>query len=930
MCIEVINEPNASNTVKGNLLETLAEEFLRTQGYEVSRQVRVTASELDLLCRHKVSRAEVYVECKAHKDKLSSTHLRELLGTVELHDYTEGWLISTGPLGKDAKGFQDQWEKKPQDKSGKLRIYSPDRVLDALLNANIICPKPTSKAEELFIGTDSSIGKWTLLISPWGRYWTYPILKNGTPVFVSFCDADKGESVVDENLIAQIKSTDFSMKNLSPYVPTAKTSSKVQDRREEAKPGAIVEVEYGDKWYDYRPARPEHFVGRKNPQKELRQLFADIKKKRTNTRVLAITGDSGIGKSSLIAKVRDVANRSQKPSNLFLYAVDVRAANDASYINSSLLSALRQSALHGFGCTGDLGVTDYNDPLQSESIAKFLNDCERKHELIIVVFDQFEELYSKADLFPVFEEVKKLMFSAVAAASNLVLGFAWKTDSTVPQDHPAYHMWHKLSDHRFEVNLKPFSHSDAEQSLKIFEDDLGQKIRGELRKYLLENSQGYPWLLKKLCIHFYEQLRNGVSQQQMANRSLDISSLFDQDLNNLTDAQMGCLKLVARNAPMDWYVVLETTDHEIVQSLQNKRLLIRRGDKLNLYWDIFRDYVLTGKVPSISFTYIPQSPSLDALLRISMELDDAEAITVQELSGRSKLRESTIRNILHDLEEFGIISISGADVKIDSHASVIDERSILSAMRLVFKRHALVGILRKHNSAIPATVSKLVAYLKDINPAAQYHTRTWKTYARKLSRWLEALGLIVQHNGGFIYSDRGDIVAIDPVHGRSERRKVVFIGETSPSKVVEALDIVKTSKQTTKSMKNKGYRNACGVLYRFRLIELTSSGEYRVLDYSTTGLLSREAVWNEAGKEESLKLVIEQLREGPTMTQVRIGELVAQKFGRKWKKTSLVRIGGGLYQWAKWLMTPTDPEGQIPNPPGRSGKSQDKSQLGFL
>lgn len=60
MFIEVVKPQGAPNTEKGNLLEELAEEFLERQGYEVLNQVRVTASELDLLCKHKVSGKEIY------------------------------------------------------------------------------------------------------------------------------------------------------------------------------------------------------------------------------------------------------------------------------------------------------------------------------------------------------------------------------------------------------------------------------------------------------------------------------------------------------------------------------------------------------------------------------------------------------------------------------------------------------------------------------------------------------------------------------------------------------------------------------------------------------------------------------------------------------------------------------------------------------
>lgn len=924
MLIEVAKLRDAPNTDKGNLLEQLAEEFLKTQGYGVSRQVRVTASELDLLCKHKVSGKEVYVECKAQRDSLSVNVLKNLLGTVDFHEYSEGWLITTGPLGKDAKGFMEQWEKKDAEKRAKLIIYTPDRVLNSLLDAKVITHRPKQKAAELIRELDLSMGDWVLLIALWGKFWACPILHNGiAKSLVLFC-AQSGNQISDSAVFEKIRSTDFSLGDLE-FLSTG-IARQSMEKIVQQKDTVVVEVEFGEKWFDYRPSRPEHFVGRKRAQRELLQFFTDVKKCRTASRIFAIKGDSGIGKSSLIAKMRDKAKDSHKPNNLFLYAVDMRAANDASYVSSAMMKALRSAARQGFGHQNELEISNYTDPLQSESISSFLSECSRKHELIILVFDQFEELYSKSELFAVFEEAKRLMFSTISASSNLVLGFAWKTDSTVPQDHPAYHMWHQLSDHRFEVALKPFSHSDAEQSLNMFEAELRERIRPELRKYLLENSQGYPWLLKKLCIHFYEQLQNGVSQQEMANRSLDISSLFDQDLNSITDAEMGCLKLVAKNAPMDWYEVLESAGHGVVQSLQHKRLLIRRGDKLNLYWDIFRDYVLYETVPSIPFTYIPQSPSLDALLRVSLELDNVEGKTIKDLADSSKLQESTVRNIIHDLDQFGIISISGSEIMVDSHLSELDARSILCSIRLSFKRHALTDMLRKHNNVKSAETDQIINYLKLLNPTAQYHIRTWTTYANRMAVWLQAFGLITRSSNGVTYNDLGDIVDDGAKKWTGERKRIVFLGDTSPAKVVEALDILKGGVKSQVSMKKQGYRNACAVLYRFRLVELTSAGKYRVSEDCAEYPTSVESVWVEARREDSLKFVIDRLTAEPSIRSIQLGKLVAESFGRDWKKTSWKRIGTSLRQWAIWLMSPVGKTGSFPTPPGRKTRSQNGLQ----
>ena len=919
MLIEVVTPPDMPNTEKGNLLEKLAEGLLMGQGYQVTRQVRVTASELDLLCRHKVSEKEVYVECKAQKDSLSANVLTNLLGKVAFHEYSEGWLISTGPLGKDAKGFMDEWEKKDRETKGKLSIYTPDRVLNSLQDAKVITHPPAETATEFIRETNLSMGDWVLLITPWGKYWACPLLFSGLANSVILFDAQNACRISDEIVFEHIKTSDFSLRDFEFLsVESAEIYNKNTSQQKDM---AIVEVEFGEKWDDYRPARPEHFVGRKKAQRELLQFFTSVKKGRTDSRIFAIKGDSGIGKSSLVAKMRAVAKSSHKPNNLFLYAVDMRAANDASYISSSLMKAFKLAAIQGFGHKNDLKISNYNDPLQSESISTFLSECKKNHELIIVVFDQFEELFSKSELFAVFEAAKGLMFSAISASSNLVLGFAWKTDSSVPQEHPAYHMWHELSDHRFEVSLKPFSHSDAEQSLKVFEAELGKKIRPELRKYLLENSQGYPWLLKKLCIHFYHQLKTGVSQQEIENRSLDIASLFDQDLNNLNDSEMGCLKLVAQDAPMDWYEVLEHAGHEVVQSLQNKRLLIRRGDKLNLYWDIFRDYVRFGTIPSIPFTYIPQSPSIDALLRVSQELDDAEGRSLHELADGSKLKESTVRNIIHDLEQFGIISIADGQIKIDDHLNDFGERSILSNIRILFKRHAFTELLKKNNTVKPADMEQLTTYLKQINPTAQHHIRTWNTYAKRMAIWLQASGLTRDESNEIRYEDLGDISDGDVKKWSGEPKRIVFCGDTSPAKVIKAFDLLKQGAKSQIIMKNMGFRNACAVLHRFRLVELTSAGEYRVPE-GAIGSSSIEVVWEETRKEESIRLVMDLLTEKPHLSAKQIGESVATEFKRDWKPASCQRVGNSLRQWAGWVITSGD-DGPISPPPGRETLKHD-------
>ena len=61
--IEVATPPDTPNKEKGDLLEWLAADLLKSQYYEVTNQLQITGTELDLLCKHKANRKTVYVEC---------------------------------------------------------------------------------------------------------------------------------------------------------------------------------------------------------------------------------------------------------------------------------------------------------------------------------------------------------------------------------------------------------------------------------------------------------------------------------------------------------------------------------------------------------------------------------------------------------------------------------------------------------------------------------------------------------------------------------------------------------------------------------------------------------------------------------------------------------------------------------------------------
>lgn len=929
--IEVATLAGVPTKDKGDLLENLANDFLRMQNYEVHTELRFTACELDLLCKHRVNQRIIYVECKAHRETLGADALKNLLGTITFKGIQEGWLISTGPFGKDAKGFKSEWESKPTEESQKLSIYTPERALEALIRAQVIKAPPYDDAIKE-IGEDS-LGAWMLLITPYGRHWCATHLSGGVPHGVLVYSAKTGHLVTDQQLLGNLARTDSSLKTLDfNYVLSLKGSSVSSDELTKLNP--VVQVQHGDSWEDYRPARPEDFVGRQEAQTKIVHFLKDVSEHKTQTRVFAITGDSGMGKSSLIAKLRDSMSNQRYRRKFFIYAVDVRAAKDATYVFSSLLSCLCDAASRGFGSNvaESLRINSPSEPFESPSIKEFLAALEKRGQVVCLVFDQFEELYSKPELFNVFEVAQQLFLSTISAQSNLVLGFAWKSDSTVHQSHPAYFMWHRLADLRLPVELGRFRHSEASKAITLFEKELGKKLLTSLRRQLIENSQGFPWLLKKLSIHIYEQIRAGISQSELMDKALDIESLFNRDLQNLSQAERTCLSLIAESAPADWYKVLEASSSEVLRALQDKRLIIRSGDRLNLYWDIFREFVLTKKTPSIPLTYLPSHPSLRTALLMAQHLDAQLPRSYAELSKLTKLSENTVANVIRDLIMFDIATGGQSQATLAESMTDSTPEQVLLKLRLVLKHHALTMILSQREQGAFVTETDMVNLLKEINPAAQHQERTWKVYADRMGSWLSATGYLVPFKNGWKIEDQGRFsIKAEQLTGRrfyirksTTNESTIFFADSSPEQTISTLEwLLQNTDSTLKEVKLAGYRNGARTLVNLRLAQNRDGKCIPNENLITSETTSVELVWRAASKEPVLLFVMDTLKAHPSASGTTIGTLVSKNYKRNWSKESATKVGGRLINWAVWLSHNTDNMGQFkPNLHNDNDKTQ--------
>lgn len=924
MIIKVLKKKNDPEKFKGDVLENFVKEWMERQNYQVERNVRVTGAELDLLCKHNVSNKKIYVECKAYNDAtLSAKEIRAFIGEIVIRGYSEGWFITTGELGRDAKGLVEDCEAGNADvHRTRCSFFTPSRLLSSLISTKIIYDPPTQKFGG-FLKKEESQGEWIFTISELGLYWVNTVLVSGIPVaWVAFNARTSGEIIEDKNLIQKMLDMDFEIftDNVMPWGDYKK---KVDDLAT-VKSQPIVEVEVGDSWSDYRPARPEHFVGRKRETKNVFAFVKDVHHKRTDCRVLAITGDSGIGKSSFVAKIRDIGNRKK---DVFVYAVDVRAAANSAYINKAFIECLLKAQEKGFGNTREkLEISNSSNPIESASIKSYLDSCSRNNKVIMLIFDQFEELYSKPSLCDLFDETRRFMLSVISAKLNFIVGFSWKTDCSVPQGHPAYFTWNSLSGHRHEILLRQFSDEDVSDVLSLFEKELTQKIRPDIRRYILDNGQGLPWLIKKFCIHLYEKIKSGATQLDMENSSLEITSLFQQDINALNQEESQCLHLIAENAPMDWFEATRTVSAEVIDSLQNKRLVIRKGNKLNLYWDIFKEYVLTGNVPDIPFNYIPQSSSISALLKVARIAKKTGAVSANDLTIELKLSAKSIGNILADMVRFGMMrSMNGEyilDVGIKNNKDF--DYQCLSILRDNLKRHRFLLLLKQRYSVNPCNLSQFIQLLKESLANNKYDQKTLMAYATKMRTWFLKLGLIKQTGDLVLYEDFGDVPPQGMVVKTTEKR-CLFIADASPALAFKIYSsIVNDGSLAVVKTKGKGMRNGCSILLRFNLIKQDGGNIYPIGGNKGSEL---ERLFACANKEESITVAKEIIKSAPSISPIKLGDEIARHFKRNWATASKQRIGGALRIWTRWIVQ-SEEAGKIITPPGR-GKNESERQMLF-
>jgi Restriction endonuclease len=409
LAIEVTVKDGDTSKQRGDLLESLAKRILIALQHDyVTTNIRVTGCELDVVAQEKQSSAKVLVECKAYRDKtISADVLTKMLGNLFVHSYSSAWLLTTAPLGKDAKGVVEKLKEKSVNERQQLRVYGPQELIELLISTGQICA-PTSIHVPASLQKTSSR---TLLLTDLGEYWAVTALGGETGIAdtVMVFDVRSGKPVANQALVKQLSERDSNLHSLrwiSAEEELATSSIMAVSLQQEL--DSIASVPVADDWSDYRPARPEDFVGRDEMLTEIVKFFDDARTSASNTRLLAIKAPSGWGKSSFLVKLRATCQNIKNRSRFFLYAVDCRTAISQRYPELALKKCFDEAIESGFisGEKHSSQITSAGQPFSDSSIQSIVVQLRQQNKVIVLFFDQFEEITTKQELSDLFIQIQ--------------------------------------------------------------------------------------------------------------------------------------------------------------------------------------------------------------------------------------------------------------------------------------------------------------------------------------------------------------------------------------------------------------------------------------------------------------------------------------------------------------------------------------------
>ena len=143
---------------------------------------------------------------------------------------------------------------------------------------------------------------------------------------------------------------------------------------------------------------------------------------------------------------------------------------------------IRKSSSEGFIDLGlfsnNLNFTSNQELLSSDSVKSILDYLIKKERILILIFDQFEDVFRKPNLFKSFY---KFLSDVTDSRSNIIVGFSWKTEILIPSENEAYHFWQQAKEQAISFVVPEFGEKEIDGVIRQLENSVG-KLSQELKR----------------------------------------------------------------------------------------------------------------------------------------------------------------------------------------------------------------------------------------------------------------------------------------------------------------------------------------------------------------------------------------------------------------------------------------------------------------
>lgn len=363
------------------------------------------------------------------------------------------------------------------------------------------------------------------------------------------------------------------------------------------------------------------------------------------------------------------------------------------------------------------------------------------------------------------------------------------------------------------------------------------------------------------------------------------------------------------NSPVEIVELSEKYDTNIINDLYARRLIIRTGHKYAIYWAIFRDYLINGKLPVIPLTNVPTS-NISTIFKAIQLLDKYSNLTKEEVATHLGVTPKTVQNIIGDLSIFMIIKKSQMDDSylITDELRGKDKSGVSLYLYGQLRHHKIIqDILDEKGDSAKLTFKEYEGYMSDNYSSLGLNSASIHAYATRLLQWFSFSGLayfdgeyiIVSHDGsgklkGNITSRRGNFSRI--------QNKILFLCTSKYEDVVKIIYLVSMQEiVTNKWAKDNGLRNAAYDAVALGILErnkdgLVISDKYKKSIKPNTERIG-EIVKITAMETDFLRMLSAQLLS--TKNTSEIGNRISLSLGRNWSDASKIRYISTGKNWLR-------------------------------